>query len=357
MDITFLIGNGFDLRLGLKSSYIDVYKKYVKTESPNENIYNFKKHLKSHEQENYKTWSDFEISMGEHSINFEKEKDFVDCVRDFKRYIGAYLSLENRHFLQILGNSIDTLNEFYNFVTTFHVRQNNNVKNDISHRINKSAAFQGVVEYNFISFNYTKLLDGLVNSSNKKGGYNSFNEVIHVNGSLSDSIALGVNNIEQIKNESFRSSSVKNAFVKPHFNTKFDKKRISDAKEIIDKSEVICIYGLELGDSDKMWRDYICEWLIKDFSHELFIFRYPVKKFGLYAEDEKMDEEEIAKKEFFNKSGFGDAEIDRVNERVHFTIGYDMFDFTSKLTDEQIIEKGKKAVNKILNEKGNEVLV
>jgi len=44
MNIVFIIGNGFDLNLGLKTKYTDVYKDYCKTStSDSELIRRFKK--------------------------------------------------------------------------------------------------------------------------------------------------------------------------------------------------------------------------------------------------------------------------------------------------------------------------
>ena len=42
MKIVYLIGNGFDLNLGLKTSYRDFYKKYIKQKSNSEIVENFK---------------------------------------------------------------------------------------------------------------------------------------------------------------------------------------------------------------------------------------------------------------------------------------------------------------------------
>lgn len=36
MNITYLIGNGFDVNIGLKSSYADFYKSYVNNHPDNE---------------------------------------------------------------------------------------------------------------------------------------------------------------------------------------------------------------------------------------------------------------------------------------------------------------------------------
>ena len=47
MNVTFMIGNGFDLRLGMKTRYTDMYDGYISTPSDNEIIEIFKATLKS----------------------------------------------------------------------------------------------------------------------------------------------------------------------------------------------------------------------------------------------------------------------------------------------------------------------
>ena len=77
MNVTFMIGNGFDLRLGMKTRYTDMYDGYISTPSDNEIIEIFKATLKSDSSQKYQTWGDFEIAMAHHAKNFKKEEDFI----------------------------------------------------------------------------------------------------------------------------------------------------------------------------------------------------------------------------------------------------------------------------------------
>ena len=87
MHITFLIGNGFDLACDLKTRYTDVYDKYCKTDSPNENIRKFKELIL---KDNYKNWTDFEMALpgfGKDINDFEK---FSECIHDFMQFLEDY---------------------------------------------------------------------------------------------------------------------------------------------------------------------------------------------------------------------------------------------------------------------------
>jgi hypothetical protein len=70
MNVTFLLGNGFDLNLGLSTSYKDFYSYYTKKE-PNDFI------AKSISK-NYELWSDLELGLGKF-LKIVKE----DQINDF----------------------------------------------------------------------------------------------------------------------------------------------------------------------------------------------------------------------------------------------------------------------------------
>ena len=68
MKITFLIGNGFDVGLGLKSKFKDFFPTYVKwSEHKSAKI----KQLSLKIGEDFETWADFELQMGQYTNEFE----------------------------------------------------------------------------------------------------------------------------------------------------------------------------------------------------------------------------------------------------------------------------------------------
>lgn len=68
MNITFLIGNGFDRNLGLATTYSDFVKEYKKSVGKTDNLKNFRKHI----EENEELWSAAELAIGVYTANFEK---------------------------------------------------------------------------------------------------------------------------------------------------------------------------------------------------------------------------------------------------------------------------------------------
>lgn len=69
MNVTYIIGNGFDLNLGLETGYQAFYNYYIKVPSPNSQVKLLKDSI---EQDGYELWSDLEIGLGKISAKYEK---------------------------------------------------------------------------------------------------------------------------------------------------------------------------------------------------------------------------------------------------------------------------------------------
>ena len=95
MRITFMVGNGFDLGLGIKSSYDDFYNWYCKIPSGKPHIQQFKQDIMADMDRNLlndeRTWADFELGLGAYTANFTKEtvEEFLDCFEDAQMGIAA----------------------------------------------------------------------------------------------------------------------------------------------------------------------------------------------------------------------------------------------------------------------------
>ena len=125
-NITFLIGNGFDLNVGLKTRFTDFYQVYTEI-GPNDSsvIKRFKKEILKGKDKDWKDWKDFELGMGQQSVQFGKEtpaEDFIECFNDFVVQFNEYLQAEcakvdwdsvDSKTYQVFAQSIY---EFYSFV-------------------------------------------------------------------------------------------------------------------------------------------------------------------------------------------------------------------------------------------------
>lgn len=89
MNITFLIGNGFDRNLGLKTTYSDFVGVYKKTDAKTQNLKDFREYINDNED----LWSAAEVEMGSNTANFEEGYGaaFYECHKDFCEMLAAYL--------------------------------------------------------------------------------------------------------------------------------------------------------------------------------------------------------------------------------------------------------------------------
>jgi hypothetical protein len=252
MNIVYLIGNGFDLNLGMKTSYKDFYDYYCMEKSSNENIEKLKNEIKN----NIENWSDLELALGKHtekvntsiefeeireniinklSIYLEQQENLFDIDSINIEKLALYLSSPQRSLLKSDENKIDE------FLTLF---QNEKAKIDI------------------ITFNYTSVLESLlsqklkqpVSYTNAINQYTEIHDIEHIHGTLDERMIIGVNDITQISNIKFEDNiDFIESFIKPEYNKAA--KHTIDYKciDLISKANIICIYGSSIGESDIFW--------------------------------------------------------------------------------------------------------
>ena len=337
MNITFMIGNGFDLHLGMKTRFTDMYEGYIQSPSEDIVIQRFKEDLKESAGERYEKWSDFEIAMAAHAKDFTNENDFIKCVRSFKMYLGGYLKLEQDRFnteLQKLTRE-EICDEARKSVDSFYKFNTPNVTNAID-RIKSSSKS---LSYSIINFNYTEVSDKIM----KTAGCFYF-DPIHIHGRLSGDIGLGIDNVDQFGSIPFvLSRKMNRAFIKPAFNKEFDENRAAKAASLIERSDVICVYGMSFGDSDLTWIMNLHEWIKKDKMHHLFYFgKQNAERGSAWVSDLLMDAEEERKRTILNKLSL---EEELFEDQVHVPLTADIFDYQSLISKkkETSISEEKKA--------------
>ena len=328
--VTFLIGNGFDLNLGLKTRYVDMYEGYVNSPSADTDIAKFKELLAA-DAPGYETWGDFEMAMARHACNFESVDSFVKCVRDFRRYLSEYLMEQNAQFQQICENTSEgskiCVEEFNNSLQRFYRGQTPNVINAVQQSL---ASINGL-KYNFIVFNYTTVLDYIAGARRARGGSNNI-EITHIHGRIGTDVVLGIDNVNQFNDIPFAvTKKLERTFIKPSFNQAYDDARLKRAIEMIEESDVICVYGMALGESDKMWIDQLIKWLKSDESNHLIYFSYSEKDYRRSYPDEIMDEEDDLKIQLLTRVCDEPSDIQQIIDRIHIPLGHSIFNFTKKL--------------------------
>lgn len=334
--VTFILGNGFDLNLGMKTSYADVYASYLKTPSHTPVIESFKNELQMRTP--YDKWADFEMGMAEYAQTLVCEEELVECVRDFKRHMVAHLENE---IIQIGEKLLDPENGFaiiYALRSSIEEFYSGLVPNDsnLLERMIKDS----IIDYCFLTFNYTDTLElvfSAVAEFQRKYGNKPFEYIkdapLHIHGSLVKNVVIGVDNASQLKDLPYAlSSKGKRAFIKPVFNEQYDLERVEIAQKMILNSSIICIYGFSMGESDKRWVKLLATWLEQNPDHHLVFFEYDTKEYVRCNSDEMIDAEEEKKIRLLKRLNIHN---DAVLKQLHIPIGDKLFNFEFKVQEPQ----------------------
>ena len=275
MNITFMIGNGFDRNLNLKTGYKDFYKYY--TENTKENI------ISKSINDNYELWADLELGLGLLLKDIEESQidEFLDSKSDLENHLSTYLAQESEKFLIADDTKFaeEFKNKIINFSDGFCTEDKIQLKNIISKTTN-------TINYRFITFNYTTVLDKMIETvKNKFKGFNTHVSGVsrytdelwdphHVHGTLdNEDLILCVDNVSQIANEAFQNDRrITDYMIKTNVNKALGERKIEIAKEIIDNSRYICLFGLSIGDTDSTWWKYLVEWLNRSDTNRLVLF-------------------------------------------------------------------------------------
>jgi len=326
----FIIGNGFDLAMGLKTSYRDFVNWYItqKEEPEDERISKFKNNIQSDIETSINSWADLEIKLGEYTLQYKEDEidDFLFVYRDMKEKLNEYI--KHQESLVDLSNEDAIKKEWPQFLLGFYNRFPTNTKALLQKALEGHA---GVIKYNFVTYNYTHTLENCLKllpvPLRKRGSYeDKINQILHMHGEIDKSPLIGVDSDEQIQNEAFKSDvSVLRALVKPQMNEEMQENTAQKALDLINGSNIICLFGVSLGDSDISWWRKLGEWLKKSAERKLIIFWYSSEPLSSLHYDIRLTREDNVKKHFLKKAGFADADFTQISNRIIVHIYTDIF--------------------------------
>lgn len=328
MNITFLIGNGFDRNLGLDTTYSDFVSHYKTSTPKTETLGKFHEYIKDNEE----LWSAAEIAMGEYTNQFEKgsAEAFSECHTDFCEQLALYLKgqmsrIDYDESKESILKAFAKLNQIVHFFPT----QEREILNTVyKNRIDEQITF------NFICFNYTDTLDQCLSLVKKDpttlGSHRYGNQVLnhsvgricHVHGTVDKEMVFGVNDDSQIcKLDVFDCEDgdlYKNMLIKIQANASFLENTDTKAAQIIQNSQLIYVYGMSIGDTDKLWWNRICEWLTANSSRHLIVQKYsmPIKSvipIGYQRAERK------ARREITRHSSLAEDKKSNIETRIHIT--------------------------------------
>lgn len=328
-NISFLIGNGFDINIGLKTKFTDVKKEYLKLDSKDPRINNFKEVLKR----DHENWSDFETAMGKYTEKFNRDNKevYIFQIESFLEVLINKFEKEEAR-IDYTGNKDhiylvfkESLTEFYNYLS----EKSKLILRPFIRAINDTQEYI----YNFIIFNYTNVLEKcLENIKSENGKLNlrtipihnishqvkdKIGKILHVHGTLQENPILGVDNKEQILNSELADDKeFQWDIIKTKINEELEENYDIEAKNIISNSSIICIFGMSIGITDKTWWSNIFEWLKTEQNRHLVIFYYSDNKTKIPSM--KIKHKYKIKDIFFDVVGIDDVhEREKYYKRIH----------------------------------------
>lgn len=274
MNIVYLIGNGFDRNLGLRTSYKDFYNFYKKQGSSNENIRKIKEFIANGESE---LWSDLEVALGKISTEFNNPDDFIEILKDISDNLLQYIKTEVR-CLTIETAANEKLKNY--ICSPFDCLAPEFKRSAEEHFHNQSRELWNV---NIITFNYTDVLEQILHDDIGKSigkHHNNNAEVVlrsiqHIHGDFDSSIILGVNDTTQISNDDFRTNEdLLDWLVKSKTQENRADGVERKCKNLISEANLICVFGMSFGITDKLWWDSIISRLNFSPNTKVIIYEY-----------------------------------------------------------------------------------
>ena len=300
MNILYIFGNGFDLSLGLDTSYRSFLKHYLNNHQPNTDpfIQEFKKEV----WKDIETWTDLEICLGQW-LNDKVSRDRAIAIHDdLVNELSLYMKNEQERVKpnakvreQILSNMANV---------SHHLRRNLD-KSDITNYISKFVNNTPHV-VNTITLNYTDTFERLVfqegenmaQCTDNKINFR-FNRPIHLHGTVNEGIVLGVNDEAQVRNKQLiKENSIRNRFIKTYtinnvYRTGYEELAIN----AIDAAHLICIYGTSFGKTDTRIWNRIVNRVVKN-NIQVILFHYGSEAFGGNEGPKMMDKIENLNQKF-----------------------------------------------------------
>jgi hypothetical protein len=277
MNILFLIGNGFDLNVGLNTRYKDALTFYLNEKSDDTRIKRFKEDI---------------------NIDFETHEEEI----------------------------IQTFNAS---LTSFYTDLNSHSQNLFKQIMTRGAQQQ--VIYDFITFNYTNVLEKCLDFVKKqsiqqgqKTPSQIIRQVLHIHGDISKNPLIGVDNAEQIKNKELADTNkINNLIIKPTINKKLKNHNDTTAIQLIDNADIICFFGLSLGDTDETWWKHIGNKL-KQGSAQLVIFNV-VEEWNPIHADEEIENIENVMNRFYDVASIEDKIKPKLETQIHIGLNTNLF--------------------------------
>lgn len=299
MRILFVLGNGFDLQLGLPTSYRDFYKYYSCCNSENESVRRLKKEIGL----NPENWGDLELALAQYTSKEVNLDEFCAAYDDIQSKLQKYILTVD----DMMKAGELNLNADVDSVFTGLRFPENYFCPEIAESLNEfySSGGNKLINVDVFTFNYTHTLEYLLGNvlddfeSDDPRRYISRKFChIHREITVDNSVWLGVDNDSQISNSSYLDRmEARFRLIKPEMIEAVGSTTMRKADNLISNADVICLFGASFGDSDLSWLKRIGDKVAEGTPTMSFI----VDKLGFGTDNSKLVLQSRHKGEFAEK--------------------------------------------------------
>lgn len=327
MRIVYLIGNGFDLAQGLKTTYNQFYKERILKASFPSGILNT---LQNSIKEDVTSWADLEKRLGEFTTEMTGLED-VDTVYDYlKKELRDYLNeeesriavspekcLRNRSILLFPESKLPPESE-----------------GAIQAHIKNLTSSNKVCDIDVISFNYTSVFEKVIGYDGNPIAIGKrdddinvkLNTIYKVHGALNREIIFGVADTEQIANKSLaQDMDATDVLVKTRttaIRRDYVSKRCAD---LIKKADIIVMYGLSIGETDRNWWKLVTDRLQTNSSARLIIYGH-LDDDSLLSDYPRISRKERALyKKLYTCNGATNIKFTRLDQQIYISLDSSIF--------------------------------
>ena len=308
--VTFIIGNGLDVSLELKTRFSDFHEYVIANNLVGEN------HIYQNISENLETWADFEKQLGEYTSYMKKLPEAERQAESIKFHEELdKLRDDLADYLDTQEQSIEDLPEKF----VFAVDENgifdglNDGQNRIIHRILNDLP----IYLEFVSLNYTKTLEKIISGDEvlKPRGY-SLQNPLHLHGTVDLYMTLGVSDETQL----YEGMSVreKNDLIKSKLIDSANDGRLSTFHNMLNSSSVIVLFGTSIGETDAyLWKE-IVKWLRASHGRYVVIHKFDRKYTAQSRRSVRTENtfKEAVQTRLLNHSPFNDDVNNELRQRI-----------------------------------------
>lgn len=327
MNITYIIGNGFDVNLGLKTRYQDFYDYYQNQPSPSEEV----KQLKANIDRNKENWADLELALGEYTPNFKDSNSAIEVMEDLCDHLTEYLKLQSLLIPQsnekIKEEMLRCLANPYEFFLPADKEQ---IQSYYSNRLPAHG------KITILSLNYTPSIERIldykdnqpisIDSNDSWLGYGAeVHRILHPHHTLDDIILVGLNDESQVVNQTLcNEEAFKENFIKSACNKMLSSGIENQCSDVINNSDLFVVFGSSLGATDKLWWQKIANRMVNSNSLLLlFIYDHKMKRTCRRLGEQKRT---VVNNFVSHLEGYTDSQIEDIKRKTLVSFNSGIFD-------------------------------